>query len=74
MGLARYSALNIYFFGRGQKIALPWGERWRLTAVARGSGLAAVLVNEGRAAPGHGRRRGGGGELRHQRAGTTPTP
>jgi len=45
VGLARYSALNIYFFGRGQRIALPWGEQWRQTAVARGSGLAAVLVN-----------------------------
>ena len=48
MGLARYSALNIYFFGQGQKIALPWGERWRQTAVARGSGLAAVLLNGAR--------------------------
>jgi len=48
VGLARYSALNIYFFGRGQKIALPWGERWRQTALARGSGLAAVLLNGAR--------------------------
>lgn len=46
--LARYSALTIYFFGRGQKIALPWGGHWRLTAVGRGSGLVAVLVNEAR--------------------------
>ena len=57
VGLARYSALNIYFFGPGQKIALPWGGQWRLTAVARGSGLAAVVANEDRqrlamAAPG----------------------
>jgi hypothetical protein len=48
VGVARYSALNIYFFGRGQKITLPWGERWRQTAVARGSGLAAVLLNGAR--------------------------
>jgi hypothetical protein len=48
VGLARYSALNIYFFGRGQKIALPWGEHWRQTAVARGSGLMAVLANGAR--------------------------
>lgn len=48
VGLARYSALNIYFFGRGQKIALPWGERWRQTAIARGSGLMGVLVNGAR--------------------------
>jgi len=48
LGLARYGALNIFFFGRGQKIALPWGEHWRLTAVARGSGLAAVLINQAR--------------------------
>jgi hypothetical protein len=44
--LARFSALSIYFFGRGQKITLPWGSCWRLTAVARGSGLAAVVANE----------------------------
>ena len=48
LGLARYSALNIYFFGRGQKIALPWGEHWRQTAVIRGSGLMGVLVNGAR--------------------------
>jgi len=48
VSLARYSALNIYFFGRGQKIALPWGEHWRQTAVVRGSGLMGVLVNGAR--------------------------
>lgn len=48
VGLARYSALNIYFFGPGQKIALPWGGHWRLTAIERGGGLAAVLINEAR--------------------------
>lgn len=48
VGLARYSALNIYFFGRGQRIGLPWHERWRQTAVTRGSGLAAVLLNGAR--------------------------
>jgi hypothetical protein len=57
LGLARYSSLNIYFFGPGQKIALPWGVAWRLTAVARHAGLAAVVGNERRerlavAAPG----------------------
>jgi hypothetical protein len=57
LGLARYGALNIYFFGPGQKIALPWGGHWRLTAAARGSGLTAVVANEERrrlaaAAPG----------------------
>ncbi len=46
VGLARYGALNIYFFGPGQKIALPWGGQWRLTAAARGSGLTAVVANE----------------------------
>jgi len=46
VGLARYSALNIYFFGRGQRITLPWGACWRLTAAARGSGLTAVVANE----------------------------
>ena len=48
VGLARYSALNIYFFGKGQKVALPWGVQWRLTAIARHSGLAAVVANEHR--------------------------
>ncbi|MFH1331283.1 MAG: hypothetical protein ABIJ48_11600 [Actinomycetota bacterium] len=46
--LARYGALNIYFFGPGQKIALPWGGRWRLTTIERGGGLAVVVVNEAR--------------------------
>jgi hypothetical protein len=46
VNLGRYGALNIYFFGPGQKIALPWGVRWRLTAAARGSGLTAVVANE----------------------------
>ena len=48
VALARYGALNIFFFGRGQKIGLPWGEQWRQTAAARGSGLVPVLVNGAR--------------------------
>jgi len=48
LSLARYSALNIYFFGKGQKITVPWGGHWRLTAIARGSGLVAVVANEDR--------------------------
>lgn len=48
VGLARYSALNIYFFGKGQRIALPEGVRWRVTAVARGPALATVLYDEAR--------------------------
>lgn len=44
--LGRYSALNIYFFGPGQRIALPWQARWRLTSIPRGSSLAAVVANE----------------------------
>ncbi len=46
LGLARYSSLNIYFFGPGQKIALPGGTHWRLTAIPRGPSLAAVVANE----------------------------
>ncbi|MBM3695777.1 MAG: hypothetical protein FJW79_07585 [Actinobacteria bacterium] len=46
VGLARYSALNIYFFGPGQKIALPWGICWRLTSLPRGPSLVAVVANE----------------------------
>lgn len=46
VGLARYSVLNTYFFGPGQKVALPGGKRWRLTSIPRGPSLAAVVVNE----------------------------
>jgi hypothetical protein len=43
VGMGRYSALNIYF-GIGQKIVLPSGERWRLTAIEQGSGLRPVVA------------------------------
>jgi len=46
VGLARFSALNTYFFGPGQKVALPWEVAWRLTSIPRGSALAAVVANE----------------------------
>ena len=47
--MARYSALNIYFFGKGQRVDLPWGvhlapHRHCPTA----PGLAAVVANEHR--------------------------
>lgn len=45
--MGRYSVLNIYF-GPGQKIVLPWGARWRLTAIEQGSGLRPVVLNEAR--------------------------
>ncbi len=45
--MGRYSALNIYF-GWGQRLDLPWGARWRLTAIEQGSMLRPVVVNENR--------------------------
>jgi len=45
--IGRFSALNIYF-GRGQRLDLPWGERWRLTAVEHGAMLRPVVLNEAR--------------------------
>jgi hypothetical protein len=48
VGLGRFSALNIYFFGPGQKIILPGGIEWRLTAIPFGPSLAAVVINERR--------------------------
>lgn len=47
VGMGRYSALNIYF-GWGQRLELPWGARWRLTAVEQGSMLRPVVINENR--------------------------
>lgn len=46
-GMGRYSALNIYF-GPGQKIDLPGGVTWRLTALERGAALCPVVANERR--------------------------
>ena len=45
-GLARYAALNIFFVGRGQRIAFSGGLEWRLTSIPRGPSLAAVVANE----------------------------
>jgi hypothetical protein len=47
VGMGRFSALNIYF-GWGQRLDLPWGTRWRLTAVEQGSLLRPVVINEAR--------------------------
>ncbi len=47
VAMGRYSALNIYF-GRGQRLDLPWGARWRLTAAEQGSTLRPVVINEAR--------------------------
>lgn len=45
--MGRYSALNV-FFGRGQKLLVPSGATWRITAVERGSRLHPIVVNERR--------------------------
>lgn len=44
-GMGRYSVLNIYF-GPGQRIRLPQGVTWRITAIARGAALCPVVADE----------------------------
>lgn len=42
--LGRYSFLSIYF-GRGQRIELPDGRRWRLWAMGSGGSISPVVTN-----------------------------
>ncbi|MDH3425582.1 MAG: hypothetical protein OEM22_02820 [Acidimicrobiia bacterium] len=43
--LARYSWLNI-FFGPGQRVVLPSGERWRIRSYGRARHICPLIVDE----------------------------